>query len=42
MEVIWRGRNVLVFTLSWFDERRELRASLPGTVLREGRLLHAL
>lgn len=33
--------DVLVCTRTWFDRRRELRASLPGTVLREGRLLHA-
>lgn len=33
--------DVLVCTRTWFDERRELRASLPGTILREGRLLHA-
>jgi uncharacterized protein len=33
--------DVLVCTRSYFDARRHLRASLPGTVLREGRLLHA-
>lgn len=33
--------DVLVCTRSWFERRRELKASLPGTVLREGRLLHA-
>jgi len=33
--------DVLVCTSGWFDRRRELKASLPGTVLREGRLLHA-
>ncbi|HYS79839.1 MAG TPA: nucleotidyltransferase domain-containing protein [Anaeromyxobacteraceae bacterium] len=33
--------DVLVRTRTWFDRRRGLRASLPGTVLREGRLLHA-
>jgi len=33
--------DVLVCTRTWFDRRRGLRASLPGTVLREGRLLHA-
>jgi predicted nucleotidyltransferase len=32
--------DVLVCTRSYFDARRNLRASLPGTVLREGRLLH--
>ncbi len=33
--------DVLVCTESYFEDRRSLRASLPGTVLREGRLLHA-
>lgn len=33
--------DVLVCTRSYFDARRHLKASLPGTVLREGRLLHA-
>ena len=33
--------DVLVCTHSYFEARRHLRASLPGTVLREGRLLHA-
>ncbi len=33
--------DVLVCTCSYFEDRRSLRASLPGTVLREGRLLHA-
>ncbi|MBI3129182.1 MAG: nucleotidyltransferase domain-containing protein [Candidatus Tectomicrobia bacterium] len=33
--------DVLVCTRKWFDERRHLKASLPGTILREGRLLHA-
>lgn len=33
--------DVLVCTRSWFERRTELKASLPGTVLREGRLLHA-
>ncbi|HWQ68685.1 MAG TPA: nucleotidyltransferase domain-containing protein [Patescibacteria group bacterium] len=33
--------DVLVCTRSYFEARRHLRASLPGTVLREGRLLHA-
>ncbi len=32
--------DVLVCTRSWFARREGLRASLPGTVLREGRLLH--
>jgi predicted nucleotidyltransferase len=32
--------DVLVCTRSYFEQRRLLKASLPGTVLREGRLLH--
>ena len=32
--------DVLVCTRSYFEQRRLLRASLPGTVLREGRALH--
>jgi len=32
--------DVLVCTSSYFDDRRTLKASLPGTVLREGLLLH--
>jgi uncharacterized protein len=32
--------DVLVCTRSYFDARRHLKASLPGTILREGRLLH--
>jgi predicted nucleotidyltransferase len=32
--------DVLVCTKSYFEDRRLLRASLPGTVLREGRLIH--
>ena len=32
--------DVLVCTRSYFDQRRSLKASLPGTVLREGRALH--
>ena len=32
--------DVLVCTHSYFEPRRSLRASLPGTVLREGKLLH--
>ena len=34
--------DVLVCTTSYFEDRRCLKASLPGTVLREGRLLHAV
>jgi len=33
--------DVLVCTRTWFDRRESLKASLPGTVLREGLLLHA-
>ena len=33
--------DALVCTHGWFFARIHLRASLPGTVLREGRLLHA-
>lgn len=33
--------DVLVVTHTYFEARRHLQASLPGTVLREGRLLHA-
>jgi predicted nucleotidyltransferase len=33
--------DVLVCTRSYFEDRRLLKASLPGTILREGRLLHA-
>lgn len=32
--------DVLVWTSSAFDDRRHLRASLPGTILREGRLVY--
>lgn len=28
--------DVLVCTRTWFDRRRHLKASLPGTVVREG------
>lgn len=33
--------DVVACTQSHFEARRHLRASLPGTVLREGKLLHA-
>ena len=33
--------DVLVCTKSYFEDRRSLKASLPGTILREGHLLHA-
>ena len=32
--------DVLVWSRSYFEPRRSLKASLPGTVVREGRLLH--
>jgi predicted nucleotidyltransferase len=35
-----RAADVLVCTRSYFEPRRSLKASLPGMVLREGRLLH--
>lgn len=33
--------DAVVCTSGWFNARTHLKASLPGTVLREGRLLHA-
>ncbi len=33
--------DVLVWTETYFEARRHLRASLSGTILREGKLLHA-
>ena len=33
--------DVLVWTASQFDSQTHLAASLPATVIREGRLLHA-
>lgn len=33
--------DVLVWTRSRFDRRAHIVASLPATILREGRLLHA-
>ncbi len=33
--------GVLVCTRAWFDRHEGLETSLPATVLREGRLLHA-
>jgi predicted nucleotidyltransferase len=32
--------DVLVCTRSYFEPRQSLKAPLPGTVVREGRLLH--
>jgi predicted nucleotidyltransferase len=43
-EVLWGtgvAADVLVWTASQFDSRAHLPASLPATVLREGKLLHA-
>lgn len=43
-EVLWEagsGADVLVWTRNAFESRLHLRASLPATVIREGRLLHA-
>ncbi|MBM4060600.1 MAG: nucleotidyltransferase domain-containing protein [Planctomycetes bacterium] len=33
--------DAVVCTSGWFHARTHLKASLPGTVLREGRLVHA-
>jgi predicted nucleotidyltransferase len=44
-EVLWgtgRAADVLVWTREAFDSRVHLRASLPSTVLSEGRMLYAL
>jgi uncharacterized protein len=45
-ETLWAARtrgavDVLVCTRSYFEARRYLKASLPGTVLREGKVLYA-
>ncbi len=43
-ETLWgtgTAADVLICTHSYFEARRHLRASLPGTVLREGKQLHA-
>jgi hypothetical protein len=44
-ETLWQGPrkavDALACTQSYLDARRHLKASLPGTVLREGRLLDA-
>jgi predicted nucleotidyltransferase len=34
--------DAVVCRSSWFHARTHLKASLPGTVLREGKLLHAV
>lgn len=38
---IGTAADVLVWTQERFESRAHLRASLPGTILREGRLLYA-
>jgi predicted nucleotidyltransferase len=43
-EVLWgtgTAADVLVWTRQQFDDRLHVRASLPATVMREGRLLYA-
>jgi hypothetical protein len=43
-EVLWGtgvAADVLVSTASQFEGRAHLAASLPATVIREGKLLHA-
>jgi hypothetical protein len=43
-EVLWgtgTAADVLVWTRSQFERRAHVKASLPATVLREGKLLHA-
>jgi uncharacterized protein len=43
-EVLWGtgvAADVLVWTVNQFDSRAHLAASLPGTIVREGKLLHA-
>src|SRR5438552_11811 len=43
-QVLWgvgTAKDVLVNTSSRFDSRTRLRVSLPGTILREGKLLYA-
>ena len=35
------AKDVLVWTQSDFDQRLHLKASLPSTILREGKPLHA-
>ena len=34
-------KDVLVWTRSTFDSQLHLKASLPGTIVREGKLLYA-
>jgi predicted nucleotidyltransferase len=43
-ESLWEtgaAADVLVCTRTYFESRRHLNASLPGTILREGKLLYA-
>lgn len=43
-DVLWdlaTAADVVIWTRSRFDRRARVPASLPATVLREGRLLHA-
>jgi predicted nucleotidyltransferase len=43
-EALWgtgTAADVIVLTASQFEGRRHVAASLPATVLREGKLLHA-
>lgn len=43
-EALWgtgTAADVLVVTREYFEHRRRLQASLPGTVLREGKLVYA-
>jgi len=43
-EVLWgtaTAADVLVWTRTQFESRRHLKASLPATIMREGKLLHA-
>lgn len=35
------AKDILVWTRSEFDKRLHLKASLPSTIVREGKLLHA-
>src|SRR5689334_10820661 len=46
-ETLWAAEitaaaDVLIFTRNYFDTRAHLDTSLPGTVLREGKLLYAV
>lgn len=44
-QVLWgmgTAADILVWTREAFDRRLHLKASLPATVVREGRLVHAV